>query len=103
MITQEYLELAGRYSVRGNDGMTFIDGPSAEGRAIVNNYVWRWEYSEMGGPLFLRKDGTARKCQNPNKKVWKAFDSWLQKYKNAMQLKNCSVKKLRAIHKQMEV
>jgi hypothetical protein len=45
-------------------------------QVIVNGKVWAFDYSDRFGPLWLKKDGTERKSQNPNKAVWKAFEQW---------------------------
>lgn len=99
---QEFLPLQGSRCLSTPDGGIFIDGPEVEGRAIVKGQVWRWEFSRFTGPIFINNDGSPRKCQNPNKDVWKAFNTWLVKYEKQSKLKDCSVKKLRAIHEQME-
>ena len=44
----------------------------------VSGKVWRFDYCRRLGPLWLRKDGTERKCQNPHSAVWKAFETWLE-------------------------
>ena len=44
----------------------------------VNGRTWRFDFDRCFGPLWLKKDGTERKCQNPNKRVWEAFDYWLR-------------------------
>lgn len=38
--------------------------------------IWRFDYDRYMGPLWLKADGSARKCQNPNKAVWNAFEKW---------------------------
>lgn len=48
---------------------------------IVNGRVWRFDYCKRLGPLWLKKDGTDRKCQNPNKSVWDAFEQWRIEHK----------------------
>lgn len=45
---------------------------------IVNGRVWRFDFDRRLGPLWLRKDGMERRCQNPNKAVWDAFEKWLE-------------------------
>lgn len=47
---------------------------------VVNGRVWRFDYDEHCGPLWLRKDGAERKCQNPNKAVWREFDAWYERW-----------------------
>jgi hypothetical protein len=44
----------------------------------VNGRTWRFDFDRQLGPTWLRKDGTERKCQMPNKQVWAAFEKWLQ-------------------------
>lgn len=56
----------------------FIDYEDDAGQALVNGRLWRWSFHEWAGPLFLKKDGSERKCQNPNKKVWNAFQKWVK-------------------------
>ena len=64
-----------------NGQKVFIDYPDAEGSAIVNGRVWRWEWHDYLGPTFLKKDGNPRKCQCPTvKAVWDAFEKWLKRY-----------------------
>lgn len=59
--------------------VAYVDYADADGRAVVNGRVWRWEFHEYCGPLFLRADGEPRKCQCPTvKAVWVAFDQWLK-------------------------
>ena len=59
----------------------FVDGPDAIGEIKVDGRIWRFEYSDWLGPLWLKSDGyTERKCQCPiSKKVWAAFDRWLER------------------------
>jgi hypothetical protein len=45
-------------------------------RILVNGRERRFDYDKTFGPLWLRKDGTERKCQNPGKAVWQAFENW---------------------------
>ena len=45
-------------------------------QVTVNGRTWRFDYDRHLGPLWLKKDGTERKCQNPGKPVWRAFDEW---------------------------
>ncbi len=72
--------MAGLITTIGNSKVC-LDFADGEGSAIVNGRRWSWEFHERGGPLFLRKDGRERKCQNPNKAVWKAFERWHRKYR----------------------
>ena len=46
---------------------------------VVNGKIWSFDYSKYLGPIWLKKDGTDRKCQNPKKAVWKAFEEWKTK------------------------
>lgn len=48
---------------------------------IVNGRVWSFDFDRHFGPTWLKKDGTDRKCQNPNKAVWAAFEEWHKKQK----------------------
>lgn len=42
---------------------------------------WRWEFDERFGPTWLKKNGDPRKCQNPGKAAWAAFDRWYEEYR----------------------
>lgn len=54
-----------------------VHGPDAVDQEIkVNGRIWRFDFDRHMGPYWLRKDGEARKCQNPNKAVWKAWEKW---------------------------
>ncbi len=48
----------------------------ADQQVIVNGKIWQFDYDRHFGPLWLKKDGSERRCQNPNKQVWKAFEQW---------------------------
>jgi hypothetical protein len=48
----------------------------ADQKITVNGKVWRFDYDRRLGPLWLRKDGSERRCQSPNKAVWTAFEQW---------------------------
>lgn len=67
------------------DGKTIglVHGPdSCNQEILVGKRIWRFDFDEYCGPLWLLRDGyTARKCQNPNKKVWKIWESWFRKYR----------------------
>ena len=47
-----------------------------EQKIVVNGREWRFDYDKKFGPLWLKKDGTERQCQNPGKAVWQAFEQW---------------------------
>jgi hypothetical protein len=49
----------------------------ADQAVTVKGKIWRFDYDRHFGPLWLKKDGSERRCQNPNKAVWKAFEQWL--------------------------
>jgi hypothetical protein len=51
-------------------------------KILVNGRVWRFDFDRWFGPLWLRADGETRKCQNPKKAVWQAFQEWLEKYEH---------------------
>ncbi len=59
-----------------------ISGPDAVNQQItVNGRVWRFDYDDMGGPLWLKADGfTPRRCQNPHRAVWKEWEAWHADY-----------------------
>lgn len=63
-----------------NTIITVCDLPDQQ--VIVNGKVWRFDYDEMFGPLWLRKDGNERRCQNPKKSVWRAFEQWQKEHKS---------------------
>lgn len=49
--------------------------------AHPNGKEWRFDFDEYGGPLWLRKDGEPRKCQNPNKAVWRRWEGWHKRWR----------------------
>jgi len=59
--------------------VTVCDLPDQQ--VVVNGKVWRFDYDKHFGPLWLTKQGNERRCQNPNKAVWAAFEEW-QKTQN---------------------
>ena len=62
----------------------FIDGPDLVDQVImVNGRAWMFDFDDRLGPLWLRKDGEPRECQNPNKAVWDAFNQWMKDKKEA--------------------
>lgn len=66
------------------DGMIvgLVHGPDAPDQQItVQGRVWRFDFDERLGPLWLRKDGVERKCQNPNKAVWAEWTKWHLRYR----------------------
>jgi len=67
----------GMKSIRWNETtiITLADYPGQQ--VVVNGRIWAFDYCEQFGPIWLKKDGTERKCQNPNKAVWRAFEQWL--------------------------
>ena len=73
------------YHIIENGGVVgIVDGPDAINQTImVNGKEWRFDFDEWGGPFWLTKANKDRKCQNPNKKVWAAFDLWLKGYNGA--------------------
>lgn len=38
--------------------------------------VWRFDFDKWCGPMWLNKDGSMRKCQNPCRYAWEAFEKW---------------------------
>jgi hypothetical protein len=85
------------HRIEFSDGSVgYIDYADAEGSAVVNGRVWRWEFSECGGPLFLRSDLEPRKCQCPTvKEVWNAFDNWLRRYEKSRRKNKSRKSKMR--------
>ena len=60
------------------DKNTLISMPDCiDQQIVVNGRLWFFDYCRRLGPLWLKKNGTDRKCQNPSKAVWKAFEQWL--------------------------
>jgi len=45
---------------------------------IVKDRIWRFDFDRNLGPIWLKADGSDRKCQNPNKTVWNEFNKWLK-------------------------
>lgn len=59
-----------------------VHGPDACDQTItVRGRVWRFDYDEQFGPLWLRKDGAERACQNPGKAVWAEWEKWHRKWR----------------------
>jgi hypothetical protein len=58
--------------------ISVCDAPDNE--ITVNGRVWRFDFDRHLGPTWLKKNGEDRKCQNPNKAVWKAFGKWFDQY-----------------------
>jgi len=59
-----------------------VHGPDAcDQRILVNGKEWRFDFDEYGGPLWLRKDGEPRQCQNPNKAVWRRWEGWHKRWR----------------------
>ena len=59
-----------------------VHGPDAcDQRIRVNGKEWRFDFDEYGGPLWLRKDGEPRQCQNPNKAVWRRWEGWHKRWR----------------------
>ena len=60
---------------------TFVD---AEGEAVVNGKLWKWEFHHYLGPTFLNvRTGAPKKYPPENHPVWKAFEMWLKGYEAA--------------------
>jgi hypothetical protein len=59
-----------------NAVLSVCDMPGNE--IIVDGKAWRFDFDRQLGPLWLKKDGTERSCQNPSRRVWKAFECWLK-------------------------
>ena len=47
----------------------------------VKGRTWRFDFDRHLGPTWLKKDGSERKCQYPNRLVWLAFEQWLKEAK----------------------
>jgi hypothetical protein len=60
-----------------NGSPVIVTVPDAEGFAIVNGRMWRWEFSKWTGPMFLRADGEPMVRQpGEDHPVWAAFEKW---------------------------
>ncbi len=54
-----------------------VHGPDFVDQKIkVRGQEWHFDYDLHHGPLWLRKDGMERRCQNPHIGVWKALARW---------------------------
>ena len=67
-------------SIRWDENTIITVSDFSDQQITVNGKVWRFDYDRRLGPLWLKKDGTERNCQNPNKAVWAAFEQWLIEY-----------------------
>lgn len=45
----------------------------SDGEVVVNGKCWRFEFSKRFGPLWVNKNRTEKKNQNPPKLVWRDF------------------------------
>lgn len=51
--------------------------PDGYGETKINGRVWRWDWTNWGGPIFLNKDGSDKLRQpGPKHPVWKAVERW---------------------------
>lgn len=67
--------------LQGGQTVGVVHGPDAcEQTITVNGRIWRFDHDEHAGPLWLRRDGVERKCQNPNRAVWKAWTAWEKRW-----------------------
>ncbi len=64
-------------SIRWDENTIITVSDFSDQEITVNGKVWRFDYDRHFGPLWLKKDGSERSCQNPNKSVWAAFEQWL--------------------------
>lgn len=58
-----------------------VCGPDAEGSGVDRNgKLWRWDFHEYCGPLFLKKNGDPLKNQpmTENHPAWAPFEAWLR-------------------------
>lgn len=70
--------------VNENNQVTgLVHGPDAVNQQVkVNGRIWKFDFDEWMGPYWLKADGyTERKCQNPKKEVWAAFEKWHEEYR----------------------
>jgi hypothetical protein len=73
-----------------NTLVSMCDEPDQQ--VMVNGKVWRFDYDRRLGPLWLRKDGSDRRCQNPNKAVWAAFEEWIKTRDKDTELNTAAVR-----------
>lgn len=59
--------------------ISVCDNPDQQ--LTVNGRIWRFDYDRWLGPVWLKKNGEPRECQNPNKAVWQAFENWKETLK----------------------
>ena len=60
------------------DKNTLISMPDCiDQQIVVNGRVWSFDYCRRLGPLWMKRNGTDRQCQIPQKAVWDAFEQWL--------------------------
>lgn len=59
-----------------------VHGPDAYDQSItVNGRIWRFDFDEMFGPLWLKADGTTpRKNQCPSAAVWSVWEEWQKRW-----------------------
>ncbi len=68
---------SGLYQIGG--GRVFIDGPDDSGEATIKGVLYKWDFHEYCGPLFLDGEGEPLKKQpGPRHAVWKYFNDWLK-------------------------
>lgn len=60
---------------------SFVD---SVGSGRYRNKLYRWSFSEWFGPLFENADGSTVEPQpKPGSPAWRAFDRWMEKYREA--------------------
>lgn len=63
--------------IQTQHGTTIVSGPDmCDQEILVNGRAWKFDFDRYCGPFWLKKDGNPRANQNPNKKVWAAFEQW---------------------------
>jgi hypothetical protein len=67
-------------SIRVSPDMIISVCDAPDNEVTVNGRVWRFDFDRHLGPTWLKKDGSDRKCQNPKKAVWDAFQKWFAQY-----------------------
>lgn len=54
-----------------------VHGPDLVNQSVrALGKIWRFDFDKWCGPLWLNKDGSDRKNQDPPKAVWDAFQNW---------------------------
>lgn len=79
--------MTGSPIIQNNRIVGFIDFCDVHNQTItVRGRKWHFDFDEMFGPLWLKKDGhTPRKNQSPAKHVWDEWEKWHKRWKRRQQ------------------